>query len=195
MRGVLERFRSWLRPSARAPAEEDSSAGQDALVADRIVELRGAIEDRTATETIAKLLFLADRDPRRTISLHIDSPGGFLTAGIAVLDAIADLPVPVSTLCLARADGVAALLLAAGAPGLRFAMPNATVLLTGVEAGARGLAHLNEGFDRAFLRLERLTGQTRRTLEELAASARPLNAQAAKALGFVDAIIAVHPPV
>lgn len=193
MRRILKKLRSLVSASDGEDREMDSSAESASLLRDRVIELRGAIDDRTATETIAKMLFLADRDPRRLISLHIDSPGGLLTAGIAVHDTIVEIPAPVSTLCLRRADGVAALLLAAGAPGTRSAMPDATVLVTGVSAGPEGLAGLDEGHDRTFLRLERLTGQTRRTLEELAASACPLNAQAAKALGFVDEVIAVNP--
>lgn len=96
-----------------------------ARMRERVVLLRGAICDQVASETIAKLLFLADESPRELVSLYIDSPGGQVSSALAICDAIDHVRTPVATHCLATASGVALALLAHGARGHRSACPAA----------------------------------------------------------------------
>jgi len=114
---------------------ESSSRGERAydiysrLLKDRIIFLGDAIEDHMANLTIAQLLFLEAEDPERDISLYINSPGGVVTAGLAIYDTMQYLRAPVSTICIGMAASQAAVLLAAGAKGKRFSLPNSRILI------------------------------------------------------------------
>jgi ATP-dependent Clp protease protease subunit len=123
---------------------ESSSRGERAydiysrLLRERIIFLGDAIEDNVANLVIAQLLFLDAEDPERDISLYINSPGGVITSGLAIYDTMQYVRAPVSTICIGMAASMAAVLLAAGAPGKRFALPNGRIMIHQGSGGFRG---------------------------------------------------------
>ena len=110
------------------------------LLKDRIVFLGTPIDDDVANVIIAQLLFLESEDPDKDVSLYINSPGGSVTSGLAIYDTMQYVKPPVSTMCLGQAASMAAVLLAAGAPGKRFALPNARIMIHQLSGGFRGQA-------------------------------------------------------
>jgi ATP-dependent Clp protease protease subunit len=125
---------------------ESSSRGERAydiysrLLKERIIFLGDAIEDHVANLVIAQLLFLESEDPERDISLYINSPGGQVTSGLAIYDTMQYVRAPVSTICIGMAASMAAVLLAAGAPGKRYALPNSRIMVHQGSGGFRGNA-------------------------------------------------------
>jgi Protease subunit of ATP-dependent Clp proteases len=125
---------------------ESSSRGERAydiysrLLKERIIFLGDAIEDHLANLVIAQLLFLESEDPQKDISLYINSPGGQVTSGLAIYDTMQYLRAPVSTICIGLAASMAAVLLAAGAKGKRYALPNSRVMIHQGSGGFRGNA-------------------------------------------------------
>ncbi|MGD0247476.1 MAG: ATP-dependent Clp protease proteolytic subunit [Candidatus Limnocylindrales bacterium] len=123
---------------------ESSSRGERAydiysrLLRERIIFLGDALEDNVANLVIAQLLFLDAEDPERDISLYINSPGGVVTAGLAIYDTMQYVRSPVSTICIGMAASMAAVLLAAGAPGKRFALPHSRIMIHQGSSGFRG---------------------------------------------------------
>jgi ATP-dependent Clp protease, protease subunit len=123
---------------------ESSSRGERAydiysrLLKDRIIFLGDAIEDHMANLIIAQLLFLEAEDPERDISLYINSPGGVVTAGLAIYDTMQYLRAPVSTICIGMAASMASVLLAAGAKGKRYALPHSRIMIHQGSGGFRG---------------------------------------------------------
>ena len=125
---------------------ESSSRGERAydiysrLLKERIIFLGDAIEDHVANLIIAQLLFLESEDPERDISLYINSPGGQVTSGLAIYDTMQYVRAPVSTICIGMAASMAAVLLAAGATGKRYALPNSRIMIHQGSGGFRGNA-------------------------------------------------------
>jgi ATP-dependent Clp protease, protease subunit len=125
---------------------ESSSRGERAydiysrLLRERIIFLGDAIEDHVANLVIAQLLFLDSEDPEKDISLYINSPGGVVTSGLAIYDTMQYVRAPVATICIGMAASMAAVLLAAGAKGKRFALPNGRVMIHQGSGGFRGPA-------------------------------------------------------
>ncbi len=125
---------------------EDSGRGERAydiysrLLKDRIIFLGGQIEDHMANLIIAQLLFLESEDPDRDIHLYVNSPGGVVTAGMAIYDTMQYLKAPVSTICVGQAASMGAVLLAAGEPGKRFALPHARIMIHQPLGGFQGQA-------------------------------------------------------
>jgi len=123
---------------------EQSSRGERSydiysrLLKDRIVFLGTAVDDTVANLVVAQLLFLYAEDPDKDISLYINSPGGSVTAGLAIYDTMQYIRTDVSTICIGMAASMGAFLLAAGAKGKRFALPNAEIMIHQPIAGARG---------------------------------------------------------
>ena len=123
---------------------ESSSRGERAydiysrLLKDRIIFLGDGIEDHMANLIIAQLLFLEAEDPDRDISLYINSPGGVVTSGLAIYDTMQYLRAPVSTICIGMAASMASVLLAAGAKGKRYALPNSRIMIHQGSGGFRG---------------------------------------------------------
>jgi len=123
---------------------ESSSRGERAydiysrLLKERIIFLGDTIEDHVANLVIAQLLFLESEDPEKDISLYVNSPGGVITAGLAIYDTMQYLRAPVSTICIGMAASMAAVLLAAGAPGKRYALPHARIMIHQGSGGFRG---------------------------------------------------------
>ncbi len=125
---------------------EQSSRGERSydiysrLLKDRIIFLDGEITDDVASLVVAQLLFLESEDPDKDISIYIDSPGGVITAGMAIFDTMNYIKPDVSTICIGMAASMAAFLLAAGAQGKRYALPNAEVRIHQPLGGAQGQA-------------------------------------------------------
>jgi ATP-dependent Clp protease, protease subunit len=125
---------------------ESSSRGERAydiysrLLRERIIFLGDAIEDHVANLVIAQLLFLDSEDPEKDISLYINSPGGVVTSGLAIYDTMQYVRAPVATICIGMAASMAAVLLAAGAEGKRYALPNSRIMIHQGSGGFRGAA-------------------------------------------------------
>ena len=123
---------------------ESSSKGERAydiwsrLLKERIIFLGGPVEDDIANLIIAQLLFLDSEDPEKEISLYINSPGGVITSGLAIYDTMRYVRAPVSTICTDIAMSMGAVLLAAGAPGRRFALPHSRIMIHQGSGGFRG---------------------------------------------------------
>ena len=110
------------------------------LLEERIIFLAGPVTDMNANVVIAQMLYLASKDSKRDIKLYINSPGGSVTAGLAIYDTMQFLKCPVSTICIGLTASMAAVILAAGTKGKRFALPNAEILLHQVAGGMQGQA-------------------------------------------------------
>jgi len=110
------------------------------LLKERIVFLVGPVDDALANLVIAQLLFLASQDPKKDIQLYINTPGGSVTAGLAIYDTMQYVKCPIATICFGLAGSMGAVLLAAGEKGKRFTLPNAEILLHQVAGGATGAA-------------------------------------------------------
>ena len=110
------------------------------LLKERIIFLTGAVDDTDASLVCAQLLFLESENPNKDISLYINSPGGVVTAGLAIYDSIAYIRPEVSTVCIGQAASMGSLLLAAGAKGKRYALPNSRIMLHQPSGGAQGQA-------------------------------------------------------
>lgn len=110
------------------------------LLEERIIFLAGPVTDMNANVVIAQMLYLVSKDPKRDIKLYINSPGGSVTAGLAIYDTMQYLKCPVSTICVGLAASMAAVLLASGTKGKRFALPNAEILMHQVAGGMQGQA-------------------------------------------------------
>ncbi|MCX7776380.1 MAG: ATP-dependent Clp endopeptidase proteolytic subunit ClpP [Spirochaetaceae bacterium] len=127
------------------------------LLKDRIVFVDGEINDLTADLVVAQLLFLESQDPSRDISLYINSPGGLVTAGLAIYDTIQHVRPDVQTICIGQASSMAALLLASGTKGKRFALPSSRILMHQPWGGVSGQAADISLQAKEIIRLKKLT--------------------------------------
>jgi ATP-dependent Clp protease protease subunit len=182
---------------------EQSSRGERAydiysrLLKDRIVFLGTAINDDVANVVIAQLLFLEAEDPDKEINFYINSPGGLVTAGMAIYDTMQYIKSPVATLCMGQAASMGALLLTAGAPGKRFALPHARILIHQPLGGFQGQATDVEIQAREILRLredlnEIMAGHTGQSIERIHHDTERdfyMSGQEAKEYGLIDAVI------
>lgn len=167
------------------------------LLKERIVMIHGPISDSTASLVVAQLLFLEAENAGSEISLYINSPGGVVTAGLAIYDTMQYIAPPVGTLCVGQACSMASLLLAAGAPGHRRALPNARVMVHQPSGGAQGQASDIAIHAQEILSVrERLNGiyamHTGRPVEEVARRMERdsfMAAHEAKAFGIVDEVV------
>ena len=167
------------------------------LLKDRIVFLGTEVEDGVANSIIAQLLFLESEDPEKDIHLYINSPGGSVTAGLAIYDTMRYIKSPVSTICVGLAASMAAVLLSSGAKGKRLALPNAEIMIHQPSGGTRGQATDIEIHARNILktreRLNRiLAAQTGRDIEDVARDTERDNfmtAEEALQYGLIDRII------
>ena len=139
---------------------EKTGAGERAydiysrLLKDRIVFVGGEVEDGMANAIVAQLLFLQAADPQKEISMYINSPGGSVTAGLAILDTMKMIKCPVATYCIGQAASMGAILLAAGEKGRRHALPNSRIMIHQPWGGAQGKASDIEITAREILRLK-----------------------------------------
>jgi ATP-dependent Clp protease protease subunit len=181
---------------------ESSSRGERAydiysrLLRERIIFLGDAIEDNVANLVIAQLLFLDAEDPERDISLYINSPGGIITAGLAIYDTMQYVRAPVSTICIGMAASMAAVLLAAGAEGKRFALPHSRIMIHQGSGGFRGstpdvLIQVKEMETLVKTNHEILSRHTGKTAEQIVAdTARDyfMSPTEAKEYGIIDSV-------
>ena len=171
------------------------------LLKDRIVFLGTEVNDVVANLIIAQLLFLESEDPDKEITLYINSPGGVITAGLAIYDTMQYVRCPVATVCLGQAASMAAVLLACGERGRRRALPNSRVMIHQPLGGFRGQAtdieiHAREILDlRARLNaiMEQHTGQLASKIKEDTERDRYLSATDAKEYGIIDDVVAPRP--
>ncbi|OUM94297.1 MAG: ATP-dependent Clp endopeptidase, proteolytic subunit ClpP [Thermobacillus sp. ZCTH02-B1] len=167
------------------------------LLKDRIIFLGTPINDVVANSVIAQMLFLAAEDPEKDIHLYINSPGGSITAGMAIYDTMQYIKPDVSTICVGLAASMGAFLLAAGAPGKRYALPNSEVMIHQPIGGAEGQASDIEIRARRILRmrdklnriLAERTGQPLERIERDTDRDYFMTAEEAKAYGLVDKVI------
>ena len=171
------------------------------LLRERIVFVTDQIEDNMASLIVAQLLFLESENPSKPISMYINSPGGVVTAGLAIHDTMQYIKPRVSTVCVGQAASMGSFLLAAGEPGMRIALPNARIMVHQPSGGARGMASDIEIQAREILRMrQRLnalyasyTGKTIDEIEKAMDRDTFLEADEAMAFGIVDKVFETRP--
>jgi ATP-dependent Clp protease protease subunit len=167
------------------------------LLKDRIIMLGTAIDDNVANAIVAQLLFLEAENPEKEISLYINSPGGSITAGMAIYDTMQHINAPVSTICIGMAASMGAFLLTAGEPGKRFALPNSEIMIhqplggtqgqaTDIEIHARRIIKMREHLNK--IMAER-TGQPLEVIERDTERDNFMEAVAAKEYGLIDEVL------
>lgn len=171
------------------------------LLKERIIFLIGGVNDGVASLICAQLLFLESENPNKDISFYINSPGGYVSAGLAIYDTIQYIRPQVSTVCIGQAASMGSLLLAAGAPGKRFSLPNSRIMLHQPSGGAQGQAADIEIQAREILKLRaRLndiyvehTGQTLDVIEATMERDTFMSAEEAKNFGLIDQVVQKRP--
>jgi len=171
------------------------------LLRERIIFLSGPVEDGMASLIVAQLLFLESENPSKDISMYINSPGGVVTAGMAIHDTMQYIRPKVATVCIGQAASMGSFLLAAGEPGMRVALPNARIMVHQPSGGAQGMASDIEIQAREILRIRaRMNGlyvkYTGRELSEIEAAMDRdtfLEAEEAVKFGLVDKVFATRP--
>ena len=186
---------------------EQTSRGERAydiysrLLKERVIFLVGPVEDNVANLIIAQLLYLESENPDKDISLYINSPGGAVTAGLAIYDTIKFIKPDVSTICLGQAASMGAFLLGGGAKGKRYCLPNSRVMIHQPSGGAQGQATDIDIQAKEILiireRLNRLmaehTGQDLETIQSDTERDNFMNAEQALAYGLVDQVLEARP--
>ncbi len=181
---------------------EQSNRGERAfdiysrLLKERVIFVTGAVEDYMASLVTAQLLFLEADNPKKEISMYINSPGGVVTSGMAIYDTMQYIRAPVATLCIGQAASMGSLLLAAGENGMRYALPNARIMVHQPSGGFQGQAsdierHAQEILDMRS-RLNKIyvthTGQSLRKIEDALDRDTFMTAEQAKDFGLVDEV-------
>ncbi len=203
MRDPVDTYMNYLVPMV----VEQTSRGERAydiysrLLKERIVFLTGPVDDGVASLVTAQFLFLEAENPSKDISLYINSPGGTVTAGLAIYDAMQYIRPSVSTLCTGQAASMGSMLLAAGAEGQRFALPNARIMIHQPSGGTQGQATDIEIHAREILavraRLNEIyvthTGQPLSVIETSMERDKFMDAEAAKKFGLIDDVIVKRP--
>lgn len=167
------------------------------LLQDRIVFISGEVNDDMANTVVAQLLFLQSQDAKKEINVYVNSPGGSVTAGLAIYDTMQFISCPVATYCIGQAASMGAVLLTAGAKGKRYALPNARIMIHQPWGGAEGKASDIEITAREILRLkarlnEILAFHSGKTIEEVEKDTDRdffMSAEEAKAWGLIDTVI------
>ena len=167
------------------------------LLKDRIVFVGGEVEDDMANAIVAELLFLQSQDPKKEISMYINSPGGSVTAGLAILDTMRMVKCPVATYCVGQAASMGAVLLAAGTKGRRHALPNARIMIHQPWGGAQGKASDIEITAREILRLKDVlnsilaeaSGKSLKDVTQDTDRDHFMSAEEAKKWGIVDQVL------
>ena len=167
------------------------------LLLDRIVFISGEVHDEMANAVVAQLLFLQSQDPKKQINVYINSPGGSVTAGLAIYDTMQFISCPVATYCIGQAASMGAVLLTAGCKGLRHALPNARIMIHQPSGGAEGKATDIEITAKEILRLKEvlngiLARHSGRKMAEVVADTERdyfMSAGEAKAWGLIDKVV------
>jgi ATP-dependent Clp protease protease subunit len=185
------------------PSVIDKVGGREAtfdlasrMLLDRIIFVIGPIEDTMATSICMQLLFLESQNPKKEISMYINSPGGVVTAGMAIYDTMQFIKSPVATLCIGQAASMGSLLLCAGEKGMRFALPNARIMVHQPSGGFQGQASDIERHAEDILKMKRRlnevyvkhTGQSYETIERTLDRDYFMTAEEARAFGIIDKV-------
>ena len=203
MRDPVETYANYLVPMV----VEQTNRGERAydiysrLLKERIIFITGAVEDNMATLIVAQLLFLEAENPKKEISMYINSPGGLVTAGLAIYDTMQFVRPAISTLCVGQAASMGSLLFAAGAKGLRYTLPNARVMLHQPSGGFQGQATdvmlhaaemlaLKKRLNEIYVKH---TGQPLKVIEDALERDKFLTAEGAKEFGVVDQVLDKRP--
>jgi ATP-dependent Clp protease protease subunit len=203
MRDPIEVYNQYLIPQVI----ENTSRGErgfdiySRLLRERIVFLTGPVEDHMASVIMAQLLFLEAENPKKEIFLYINSPGGVVTSGLAIYDTMQFIKPKVSTLCVGQAASMGSLLLCAGEHGLRFALPNARVMLHQPSGGFQGQASDIQRHAEDILKIKRRlneiyefhTGKDYDTIERTLDRDHFMTAQEAKDFGIIDTVQSKRP--
>jgi ATP-dependent Clp protease protease subunit len=186
---------------------EQSNRGERAfdiysrLLKERVIFVTGAVEDYMASLVTAQLLFLEADNPKKEISMYINSPGGVVTSGMAIYDTMQYIRAPVATLCIGQAASMGSLLLAAGEKGMRYALPNARIMVHQPSGGFQGQASDIEIHAREILDLrkrlngiyEHHTGKSLKQVEKIMERDTFMTAEDAQAFGLIDEVVAKRP--
>ena len=203
MRDLHETYMNYLVPMV----VEQTTRGERAydiysrLLKERIIFITGPIEDEMATLVVAQLLFLEADNPKKEISMYINSPGGMVTSGLAIYDTMQFVRPPVSTLCVGQAASMGSLLLAGGKKDLRFALPNARIMVhqpsgdfkgqaTDIMLHAQEILNLKKRLNEIYVRH---TGQSLKKIEDALERDTFLTSEMAKEFGIVDKVIDKRP--
>jgi ATP-dependent Clp protease, protease subunit len=173
------------------------------LLKERIIFLVGPIHDAVATLICAQLLFLESENPNKDIAIYINSPGGQVTAGLAIYDTMQYIRPDVSTVCIGQAASMGSLLLAAGSKGMRFSLPNSRIMVHQPMGGYQGQASDIEIHAREILAVRaklneiyaKHTGQPIKTIEDAMERDRFLSPDQAREFGIVDEVVNERPPL
>jgi len=172
------------------------------LLKERIIFLVGPVNDAVASLVCAQLLFLESENPKKDISLYVNSPGGVVTSGLAIYDTMQYIRPDLATVCIGQAASMGSLLLAAGAKGKRFSLPNARIMVHQPSGGAQGQATDIEIQAREILSLRkrlneiyvRHTGQSLEAIEAALERDKFMSPDDAKAFGIIDEVVVNRPP-
>jgi len=167
------------------------------LLKERIIFVTGPVEDHMATLVSAQLLFLEAENPKKEIAMYINSPGGVVTSGLAIYDTMQFIKPAISTLCIGLAASMGSLLLTAGTSGMRYALPNARILLHQPSGGFQGQASDIERHAEDIIKMKRRlneiyvkhTGKDYETIEKTLDRDYFLTAEEAKAFGLIDKVL------
>ncbi len=203
MRDPIDVYNQYLIPQVieNTPRGERGFDIYSRLLRERIVFLTGAIEDGMASVIIAQLLFLEAENPKKEISMYINSPGGVVTSGLAIYDTMQFIKPKVSTLCVGQAASMGSLLLAGGEAGVRFALPNARIMVHQPSGGFQGqasdiLRHA-EDIMKVKKRLNEIyvrhTGKDYDTIEATLDRDHFMSAEEAKDFGLIDQMLSKRP--
>lgn len=171
------------------------------LLKERIIFLVGGVNDAVASLVCAQLLFLEAENPSKEISFYINSPGGYVTAGLAIYDTMQYVRCPVATICMGQAASMGALLLAGGAAGRRFSLPNSRIMVHQPSGGAQGQASDIEIQAQEILRMrqrlneifQKHTGQSMDVIEKAMERDKFMGPDEAKAFGLIDEVFSQRP--
>ena len=203
MRDPVDTYMNYLVPMV----VEQTNRGERAydiysrLLKERIVFITGPIEDNMASLVVAQLLFLEADNPKKELSMYINSPGGVVTSGLAIYDTMQFVRPAVSTLCVGQAASAGSLLLAAGAKDLRFALPNARIMVhqpsgdfqgqaTDIMVHAREILNLKQRLNEIYVKH---TGQPLEKIEDALERDKFMTADMAKDFGLIDKVIEKRP--
>jgi ATP-dependent Clp protease protease subunit len=203
MRDPVDTYMNYLVPMVveQTNRGERSYDIYSRLLKERIIFLTGAVEDNMSTLMVAQLLFLEAENPKKEISMYINSPGGVVTSGLAIYDTMQFIKPAVSTLCVGQAASMGSLLLTAGETGMRFALPNARIMVHQPSGGYQGqvtdiLIHAKE-VESLKRRLNEIyvkhTGQPLNSVEDALERDNFMTSEAAKSFGLIDSVIDKRP--
>jgi ATP-dependent Clp protease, protease subunit len=205
MQNPVETYMSTLVPMV----VEQTNRGERAydiysrLLKERIIFVTGVIEDHMASLITAQLLFLEAENPKKEISMYINSPGGVVTSGMAIYDTMQFVRPPVATLCIGQAASMGSLLLCAGEKGMRYALPNARIMLHQPSGGFQGQASDIERHAEDIIKMKRRlndvyvhhTGQDYETIEKTLDRDYFMSSEDARKFGLVDEVITKRHPL